>query len=114
MLKANKKYSQTVSKSFHISQATLDLQTSAQLGENDHVQVWVTTDDVHHLLCNLTKSQSQCHLDLAFAENETIAFFSKGTGTVHLTGFLMPEDEPPFPEEDFGEEEEEEEEDEVM
>lgn len=95
LLKANKRYSQTVSKPFHISHATLDL-NSADLGD-EVVQVWVQTDDVNHLLCNLDKRSSQVSLDLAFSENEVIAFYSKGSGVVHLTGFLLPDDsEYPF------------------
>lgn len=92
LLKANKRYSQTVQKPFHISGATLDVNTG-DLGEDDVVQVWVAADDANHLLCNLDKRSSHVGLDLSFSEGETIAFFSKGSGVVHLTGCLMPEDD---------------------
>jgi len=85
-----------------VSHATLDLQNS-QVTDDDIVQVWVNTDDTNHLLCNLGKNASHVPLDLAFSEGETIAFFSKGQGTVHLTGFLLPE-EPDYDLGGFGEE----------
>jgi len=92
VLKAGKRYSQSVSKAFHVSHATLDIESSP-LADNANVQVWINTVDGNHLLCNLTKKQFQTTLDLAFSEGETIAFFSKGAGSVHLTGFLLPEDD---------------------
>lgn len=69
----------------------MDLQ-SGNITDNDAIQVWVSSDETNHLLCNLNKSSSHVQLDLAFSEGETIAFFSKGTGTIHLTGFLLPEE----------------------
>lgn len=90
LLKASKRYSQVVQKGFHISHATLDV-SSGDLGE-EITQVWVQADDANHLLCNLDKQTSHVFLDLAFSEGETIAFFSKGAGIVHLTGYLIPED----------------------
>lgn len=91
LLKANKRYSQVVQKAFHISHATLDV-NNGELGEGDVVQVWIQADDANHLLCNLDKQSSHASLDLAFSEGETIAFYSKGAGVVHLTGFLLLED----------------------
>lgn len=98
VLKTGKRYSQSVSKAFHISHATLDVE-SGQLAENDIIQVWINTVDGNHLLCNLSKKNSQTTLDLAFSEGETISFFSKGAGSVHLTGFLLPDDDFANPEE---------------
>lgn len=90
-MKTNKRYSQCVTKGFHVSQATLDLSTN---NESDSVvQVWLNTDDTNHLLCNLNSQSSQVPLDLAFTEGESVAFYSKGNGTVHLSGYLMPDDE---------------------
>ena len=93
-----------VSKAFHVSHATLDV-NSYSGGDDDVVQVWLTTDDTNHLLCNVTKKSSHVPLDLAFSEGENIAFFSKGHGIVHLTGFLLPEDPEFGGFGDFGEEE---------
>lgn len=91
LLKANKRYSQVVGKSFHISHATLDLGSCGADDENV-VQVWVNSDEINHLICNLDRKTSHATLDLAFSEGETIAFFSKGPGQVHLTGYLIPEE----------------------
>lgn len=106
-MKASKRYSQVVQKGFHISHATLDV-ASGDSGE-EITQVWVQADDANHLLCNLDKQTSHVALDLAFSEGETIAFFSKGAGIVHLTGYLIPED-PDFDGFGMGEEEIEDEE----
>lgn len=111
VLKTNKRYSQQVTKGFHVSQATLDLKTVNPNDSDGIVQVWLNTDDADHLLANVSRQQPHVQLDLAFTEGETVAFYSKGTGTVHLSGYLFPEDD------DFGGfapggEEEEEEDDE--
>ncbi|XP_055325449.1 46 kDa FK506-binding nuclear protein-like [Sitodiplosis mosellana] len=106
VLKTNKRYSQQVTKAFHVSQATLDLNT---LNESDAlVQVWLHTDDTDHLIANVNRQTSHVRLDLAFTEGETVAFYSKGNGTVHLSGYLIP-DEDDFGDLPFGDGEEEEE-----
>lgn len=96
VLKSNRRYSQAVKKAFHVSQATLDV---GSIGEDDEaiIEVWLNTDGDDHLLCNLNKQTLQVPLDLAFTDGETVAFFSKGSGTVHLSGYLMPDDEFDFP-----------------
>lgn len=113
LLKANKRYSQVVQKSFRVSQATLDIK-AGDLGD-EVTQVWITSDDSSHLLCNLDQKTSQCTLDLQFLEGETVVLFSKGSGVVHLTGYMLPED-PGFEYDGMGEEElgDEEEEDESV
>lgn len=93
VLKTNKRYSQRVTKAFHVSQATLDLKSISGNDSDDVVQVWLYTDDSNHLLANVSRQQSHVQLDLAFTEGETVAFYSKGTGTVHLSGYLLPEDD---------------------
>lgn len=92
VLKTNKRYSQRVTKTFHVSQATLDLNTLSD-DKDAVVQVWLHTDDTDHLLANFSRLQANVHLDLAFTEGETVAFYSKGSGTVHLTGYLVPDDD---------------------
>lgn len=93
-------------KAFHISHAALDLET-ANLKENDIVQVWVNSEGGNHLLCNLSLKHPNVPLDIPFGEGEQIALFGKGSGTAHLTGYLA-EEEPNF--DDLGSDEEEEEE----
>lgn len=103
VLKTNKRYSQCITKAFHISNATLDLSTIDS--DNSVIQVWVHTDESDHLLCNLSKQASQVPLDLAFTVGEVVAFYSKGSGTVHLNGYILPEDDFNFGENSFGDEE---------
>lgn len=93
-------------KAFHVSQAVLDLNT---VNDNAPVQVWANIDDADHLIANFSKSSSQCLMDLTFTEGETVAFFTKGTGTVHLSGYLIPEDDDGFGALGMGEEEDDEE-----
>lgn len=93
-MKTNKRYSQRVTKAFHVSAATLDLNTLND--DNAVVQIWVNSDDTDHLIANVSRQFSCIRLDLAFTEGETVAFYSKGNGTVHLTGYLIPDDD------DFG------------
>jgi len=51
------------------------------------------------------KKASHTLLDVAFSEGESIAFFTKGSGSVHLTGNLIPDD-PDYPFGGLGDEEE--------
>nr|XP_029710497.1 46 kDa FK506-binding nuclear protein isoform X2 [Aedes albopictus] len=105
VLKANKKYSQTVQKAFHLSQAALDL---SKCGDGD-VQVMLTSEDSTYLLCTLGKKTPQVALDLNFDEGDQISLSTKGEGVVHLTGYLVPSEEDFFGGDDDEELEEEEE-----
>lgn len=89
LLKASKRYSQVVTKAFHVSSAALDVLAD---GTDGVVQLWVNADDSNHLVCNLDKKTPQVPLDIVFSEGEAISFFSKGNGTIYLTGNLLPED----------------------
>lgn len=104
VLKTNKRYSQRVTKAFHVSQATLDVHTLNS--EDDVVQVWVNIDDTDHLIANMSRPTSHVAMDLTFTEGESVAFYSKGAGTVHLSGYLMPDEDFGY---GMGEEEEEDE-----
>lgn len=110
ILKSNKKYTQTLEKAFHLSQASLDHSSS----DNEPVQVMYTHDDNSYLLCTLQKGKIyQCPLDLNFKDGDKLCFSTKGNGIVHLTGFLM-DDEDFFDEDMMGDEEESEEEETAM
>lgn len=90
ILKSNKKYTQTLEKSFHLSQASLDHSSS----DNEPVQVMYTQDNNSYLLCTLQKGKTyQCPLDLNFQEGDNLCFSTKGNGIVHLTGFLIQDDD---------------------
>lgn len=72
----------------------------------------LTSENENFLLCTLQKGKSnQSMLDLNFAEGDVIGFSAKGSGTVHLTGFLVPGDDFFGNGPDMGSEEEDEDED---
>jgi len=88
-LKPNRKYTQTTSKSFHISQAALDAD-SAQSGAN---QIYISCENQKFLICTLRKDVcEQVMLDLNFAEGDEICFQSLGSGNVSLSGYLIEDD----------------------
>lgn len=106
LLKANKKYTQTISKAIHLSQAALDINNSS----DEPVRVVLTSEKHNYILCTLRKNKTeQIALDLNFAEGEEISFTSEGNGSVHLTGYLMP-DQDDFLDQFGGEEESDEDE----
>ncbi|KOC68322.1 39 kDa FK506-binding nuclear protein [Habropoda laboriosa] len=89
-MEPNKRYTQTVEKSFHVSMASLDLTIS----DDNWVQVMLCYEDRSYLLCNLRKSSAwQVPLDLNFQEGTKIAFTCNGDGHVHLTGYLIPDED---------------------
>ncbi|XP_033211706.1 46 kDa FK506-binding nuclear protein-like [Belonocnema kinseyi] len=104
IMEPNKRYSQLVERSFHLSMASLDV-----TGANDQpVQVMLCYENRNYLLCTLKKGTIfQVPLDLNFQEGTKIAFTCNGFGHVHLTGYLTLDEDL-----DFGDLEEEEEEDE--
>ena len=85
--------------------ASLDL-TKA---DDNLVKVTLCYDNRNYLLCSLKKSTTwQVPLDLNFQEGTQIAFTCNGNGHVHLTGYLIPDEDLDF--DDLEEEEEEEDE----
>ncbi|XP_043586485.1 46 kDa FK506-binding nuclear protein-like [Bombus pyrosoma] len=110
ILEPNKRYTQTVEKSFHVSMASLNLQKA----DDSVVQVMLYYEGTSYLLCNLRKSSTwQVPLDLNFHEGTTIAFICHGHGHVHLTGYLIPDEDLDLDELEEEEDEEEEEEEQV-
>jgi len=102
ILKHNKKYSQTVKKAFHLSSAALD---TSLIKSGEDIQVLLNSDDNVYLLCTLNKEKiPQFSLDLNFAEGDKICFSIKGEGIVHLSGFLIPDVEDEFMEDEEDEE----------
>ena len=108
VLESGKRYKQTVDAQFHLTMAALD-PNSVEKGSKP-VSVMVETNGTEYLLCNLHQENClQERLDLMFAEGEEISLFANGKATVHLTGYVMPDDEfGDFEEEDDIEDEEEE------
>ncbi|XP_053989341.1 46 kDa FK506-binding nuclear protein [Hylaeus volcanicus] len=101
IIEPNKRYTQTVEKSFHVSMASLDLTTA----DDNLVQVMLCYDNRNYLLCSLRKSTTwQVPLDLNFQEGTKIAFTCNGHGHVHLTGYLIPDEDLDLDEEEDDEE----------
>jgi len=90
LLEEGKFYSQTVTKSFHVSMAALE--PSGKGGSP--VTVNLEQDGMDFILCTLKEEALyQQPLDLNFAENDVIKFFLSGKGTVHLTGFVVSDED---------------------
>jgi len=97
-------------KPFHLSAAALDHSSS----DNEPVQVMYTHEENSYLLCTLQKGKVyQCQLDLNFLEGDKLCFSTKGSGIVHLSGYLHPEQDD-FGDFDMDGEDDSEEEDEEM
>ncbi|XP_059611441.1 46 kDa FK506-binding nuclear protein [Phlebotomus argentipes] len=94
VLTPNKKYSQTVEKDYQLTNAALDLKSCGA----EATQLMVTVDKNTFLLCTLSKDKPQHPLDLQLSQGDKIAFCSIGSGTIHLVGYLHPDD----PMGDFG------------
>ena len=90
IIKANKKYTQLLEKPFHLTKASLDHSTA----DNEPIQVMYSDGESTFLLCSLQKGKElQCSLDLNFAEGDTVCFSTKGNGIIHLTGYMIPDDD---------------------
>ncbi|CAB4055099.1 FPR3_4 [Lepeophtheirus salmonis] len=87
VLQPDKMYEQTVESSFHVSMAAVEATT---LGSKI-TSVFVEAGGDEFLICNLNNSNLNVHLDLNFLEGEKIGFRATGPGTVHLTGYLIPD-----------------------
>jgi len=103
---AGKRYSQVVKQGFHVSMAALEAQAKKP---SENVQVMLQHESSEYLLCTLHSNLFQQPLDLNFVTGEQVAFSLNGSGVVHLTGYLIPDEEPDFEEESFSESEEEDE-----
>jgi len=90
LLEEGKFYSQKVTSPFHISMAALE--TTGKGGSA--VTVNCEQDGTDYILCTLKdEALYQQPLDLNFAFGEEIKFFLSGKGTVHLTGYVVMDDE---------------------
>merc|ERR1712038_30397 len=98
VLKADKRYEQTVEECFHISKACIE----PTLNNGKICSVYLEQDNEEFILCNLSQKNLNESLDLNFTEGEKICFRVEGGGTVHLTGYLVPDedDSPMWPMDD--------------
>ncbi|KAL1501559.1 hypothetical protein ABEB36_006860 [Hypothenemus hampei] len=110
IMEPDRRYSQQVKKSFHISMAALDLETA----DDQPAQVMCGYDGRNYLLCTLkAPNLVQCRLDLEFLAGSEVSFVLNGKGVIHLTGYLTDVDnEDGLTLEDLEEQSEEEEEEE--
>merc|ERR1711972_222549 len=97
LLEEGKFYSQKVTKPFHISMAALE---PTEKGSNT-VTVNLEQDGNDFILCTL-KDNSICNvaLDLNFSDDDEVKFFLNGKGTVHLTGYVIADDDMSYEESD--------------
>jgi len=85
-LKPNRKYTQTTTKSFHISGAALDGESST----GGPTQIFISSENQKFLVCTLRKGgPEQVMLDLNFEVGEEICFQSIGSGNVSLAGYII-------------------------
>ncbi|CAG9815321.1 unnamed protein product [Phaedon cochleariae] len=85
IMEPQRRYTQKVKKSFHISMAALDLSTSSE----EPAQVMCGFEGRNYLLCTLRKPDMlQCSLDLNFEVGDEISLAANGKCHVHLTGYL--------------------------
>ncbi|ALC47789.1 FK506-bp1 [Drosophila busckii] len=84
-MKPNRKYTQTIVKSFHISGAAVD--------EGETAKIYITADKTKFIVATLTKSLPQVSLDLNFCKGDKIMFQTTGDANVSLIGYLHDADE---------------------
>merc|ERR1711899_146757 len=87
------RYEQTVQEPFHISKACIEPTTS----KGSVTSVFVEVDDADEfIICNLSEKIMNENLDLNFNSGDKICFRTTGTGSVHLTGYnILEEDDGP-------------------
>merc|ERR1712191_35880 len=90
IVEPGRKYSQTVENSFHISKATVDL---SSVTDEDITLLLDYEGQQEYILCHLNKSIKQESLDLNFQAGDVISLFTQGKGSIHLSGYLLGEDE---------------------
>jgi len=104
-MEPERRYTQEVKKSFHISMAALDISTSG----DEPAQVMCGFEGRNYLICTLKKPDVvQCALDLEFACGSQVSFASNGNAHIHLTGYLTDIDDDGLNLTDLEEQEEEE------
>lgn len=88
-MEPQKRYTQIVAESFHISQATIDISSVAQ--ESTPTQIVLEFESNDYLLATLSKNAKiyQVPLDLNFQKGDHVSFRTVGPGTIYLTGKLI-------------------------
>ncbi|XP_050302166.1 46 kDa FK506-binding nuclear protein-like [Anthonomus grandis grandis] len=90
IMEPERRYTQVVKKGFHISMASLDI-NSSDLAPS---QIMCGYEGRNYLLCTLRKPDIiQCPMDLEFAEGTEVSFVANGKAHIHLTGYVTEPDE---------------------
>ncbi|XP_013794008.1 46 kDa FK506-binding nuclear protein-like isoform X2 [Limulus polyphemus] len=89
-IESGKRYSQVVENSFHLSMAALEPKPKEVTKNNKNISLMIEHGKAEFLLCTLEYDRvMQVPLDLGFVEGEEVAFFLNGEGIVHLTGYVL-------------------------
>lgn len=92
IVKPSKRYETTVQEAFRITKACIEPASA----KGDVSSVFVECDNQEEfIVANLQSKNLNESLDLTFGVGEKICFKVEGPGTVHLTGYLMEDDQPP-------------------
>lgn len=95
--------------SYHLTMASLEPPSGDGKKPSKYVSVMVEHQNTEFMICTLEPERNlQIPLDHMFVAGEEVTFFLNGEGTVHLTGYLVPDDYDDF-DEDLDDEEEDEE-----
>lgn len=81
IMKANFKYTQYVSRAFHISNVALD--------NGGHAKLYLTYDNKQFLMASMSKKVPQVSLDLNFSPGDRLSFNVEGDGRVSMMGYIL-------------------------
>lgn len=94
IMEPGKKYITVVDYTFNLSMAILDLDTVVE--KTDMYTVYLETEDTPRIiLCHLSQALNllQVKLDLVFPQGTTLKLYSTGSAQIHMTGYLIYDDE---------------------
>lgn len=80
IMKANFKYTQFVSRAFHVSSVALD--------NGGHAKVYLTYENKQFLMATMSKKVPQVALDLNFSPGDRLVFNVEGDGKVSMMGYI--------------------------
>lgn len=95
-MNANERTTYRHEKSFHVSQATMDITSLNQEDYEGISQLWIRKNSQNILLATLSRSTPQWKLELAFASNERVKFYTKGSSQIFLSGYIIPAEDSDF------------------
>lgn len=87
-VKFSKPHMESAARSYHISNAALDLNSLENTEK--FTQIWVQTSQKNVLLATLSIQTPAIHLDHAFDTGEPAKYLTVGPGTVYLSGYYIP------------------------